>query len=72
MENNTITVEATCGMCRQTKALQLPASGYAAYKAGMLIQRAMPSVPEGDRELLISQICGPCFDKLFEEDEDAQ
>ena len=67
MENNTITVEATCMMCQQTKTLQLPASGYAAYKAGMLIQRAMPSVPEGDRELLISQTCGPCFDKLFEE-----
>ena len=67
MENNTITIEATCMMCQKTKELKLPASGYAAYKAGMLIQRAMPSVPEGDRELLISQTCGPCFDKLFEE-----
>lgn len=71
MENNTITIEVTCMMCRQMKALQLPVSGYAAYKAGMLIQRAMPSVPDGDRELLISQTCGPCFDALFEEGDDA-
>ena len=71
MTTETITVEATCMMCRKTKALKLPASGYAAYKSGVLIQRAMPTVPEGDRELLISQTCGPCFDKLFEGSDDA-
>ena len=66
--STTITIEAACGMCKQSKMLILPASGWAAYQAGMLIQRALPSVPEGDRELLISQTCGPCFDKLFDEE----
>lgn len=68
MDSSTITIEATCGMCKQTKTLILPASGYAAYKRGMVIQRALPSVSEGDRELLISETCGPCFDKLFDEE----
>jgi|JI10StandDraft_1071094.scaffolds.fasta_scaffold620408_3 hypothetical protein len=69
MDSNTITIEATCGMCQQTKTLTLPASGWIAYKSGVLIQRALPSVSEGDRELLISQTCGPCFDKLFDEED---
>ena len=68
MSETTVIVDVTCMMCKQTKTLALPAYGYAAYKSGVLIQRAMPTVPACDRELLISQTCGPCFDKLFDED----
>jgi hypothetical protein len=41
----------------------------AAYEAGELIQRAMPDVSEDERELLISGVCGQCFDELFKEAE---
>jgi len=33
---------------------------------GMHIQNAFPYLDSGQREILISGICGPCFDKIFE------
>ena len=35
-----------------------------------LIQNAMPNLSADDRELLISGICGPCFDKMFPPEEE--
>ena len=34
-----------------------------------LRQSAMPNVPADERELLISGICGPCFDAMFREED---
>ena len=38
--------------------------------AGAHIQRAYKSLTADERELLISGTCGPCFDSLFEKDEE--
>ena len=38
------------------------------WEDGELIQDAMPYLSAGERELLISGVCGKCFDKMFEED----
>jgi hypothetical protein len=35
------------------------------WEGGELIQNAMPYVSAGDRELMISGTCGPCFDEMF-------
>jgi hypothetical protein len=32
------------------------------------IQNALPNISDNDRELLLSGICGECFDKIFEEE----
>jgi len=42
------------------------------YKAGELIQNALPELSEDYRELLITNTCGECFDKMFEDDEESE
>lgn len=59
--------EVTCNMCKTTKVIVVPKDGYKRWISGECIQNAMPSVKAEDRELLISGICGKCFDSLFEE-----
>ena len=36
-------------------------------KSGKLIQNFFPKLTPGEREILISGICGKCFDKMFPE-----
>lgn len=58
-----------CGVCHKTKHVTAPAEQFAAFDRGVFAQRAFPGMSEDDRELLISQTCGPCFDALFDEDQ---
>lgn len=61
----------TCRHCGRSVPVDLPLEGYLAWRHGLMhIQDAMPQVPAGDRELLKSGICEPCFDKLFKEDDE--
>lgn len=65
----TLEVEVTCIVCGTTKKIQVPESGFKAwYNRGVLIQSAMPSVPAEDREMMMSQICGKCFEEMFADD----
>jgi hypothetical protein len=52
-------------MCHKRYPVSAPAEQFAAWEAGVLAQRAFPGMSEDDRELLISQTCGPCFDEMF-------
>jgi hypothetical protein len=63
-------VERRCMRCGQVKSIALPDAGFAAWQAGELIQVALPTVSADDRELLISGICGPCFDAMFPDEDD--
>jgi len=38
---------------------------YTSWENGELIQTAMPYLSAGEREVLISGMCGPCFDNMF-------
>ena len=38
---------------------------YTSWENGALIQTAMPYLSADEREVLISGMCGPCFDNLF-------
>jgi hypothetical protein len=40
------------------------------WKDGELIQDAMPYLSADEREILISNICGLCFEQMFGEGED--
>lgn len=57
-----------CRQCKSLVRLAMPESGWQAYKAGELIQRALPTLTADEREILISGFCGPCYDKLFDDD----
>lgn len=59
-----VVLEATCSMCKKTKRIIVDPTGYHKWLNGTLIQNALPDVPSQDRELLISGICGSCFDNL--------
>lgn len=57
-----------CKICKREIHILVPRGGYSLWARGLKsIQEAMPQLSEDDRELLISNICGRCFDKLFEE-----
>lgn len=58
-------VARRCVMCQLPYYLNVPTEGLQTWKAGTLIQTALPSLDDGDRELLITGICEPCFDMLF-------
>jgi hypothetical protein len=61
----------TCVECDKLYEFDVDPVAYARWQRGMLIQQAFPDLPASLRELMISQICGTCFDKLFDEaDED--
>ncbi|MCA1807330.1 MAG: hypothetical protein LC687_05720 [Actinobacteria bacterium] len=55
-----------CAQCDTLYYLELPYDGYLAWRyEGKLLQHALPNTPVADRELLLSQTCGPCYDALF-------
>jgi hypothetical protein len=54
-----------CRMCKKHKRLEVTHEEYKQYDKGAMIQDAFPTMDAGDRELLISGICGPCFDSMF-------
>ncbi|MCU1326627.1 MAG: hypothetical protein JWN34_1997 [Bryobacterales bacterium] len=70
LPDGTTIISATCVDCNQAKQFTVPSASYDAWANGAHIQDAMPEVPEGERELLISGICGTCFDALFADDDE--
>lgn len=57
-----------CISCKKVKSVSCTDVEYDNWQNGQLIQKAMPNVHADEIVLLISGICGPCFDKLFKED----
>jgi len=65
-----VIIKKTCFQCKKEHELHLPETGYNAWQEGAYIQDAMPQVSADDRELLISGICGKCFDGLFADEDE--
>jgi hypothetical protein len=64
----TITYRATCPLCGNRDSVEVPSMGYARWRAGALIQDAMPQLSADERELLISGTCRTCWDEYFYDD----
>ena len=60
-----------CMVCKQPTKIKIDPQQLRKWTSGeRSIQAALPSLTAGERELLISKICEPCYDKMFEgEDE---
>lgn len=58
-----------CAECHEATILHLPFNDVARWRGGELIQRVFPQLSEDVRELMISGICGKCFDQLFDGEE---
>lgn len=66
LEGN-VTIIKKCISCNTITTITVTASQHYRWQHGELIQRVMPELSEDDRELLISGMCGNCFDNLFNE-----
>ena len=69
-EGDRTIIFAVCTDCGQHKLFSVLTAHYDAWINGQVIQAALPEVSVDDRELLISGTCGPCFDKLFADEDD--
>ena len=69
MKDQFVTLHKQCISCHENFAVSVPAEGYVKWQKGDLIQDAMPEVSVADRELLISGVCGKCFDMMFPDSE---
>ena len=58
-------LHVTCRRCRDVKPVKLDVDMLKVWKAGMYVQDAFPALSPGERELLISGTCEPCFDRMF-------
>ena len=58
-----------CRWCDNTMTMKVIPVDYARWMSGTLIQKAMPYLTDDEREMLISQTCGPCWDKITGSDE---
>jgi hypothetical protein len=59
-----------CPQCGKAWNVKIPRIEAQTYLQGVHIQRAMPSLPPADRELLLSGMCEPCWNQMFEEMEE--
>jgi len=58
-----------CISCRETKTFRLNKEKFSEWRHGALIQDAFPELSMGERELLISGVCGSCFNKMYKLEE---
>jgi hypothetical protein len=61
----------TCRECGETKILFLRLQDLQRWKSGEVIQRVFPDLSQSDRELMMSGICGECFDDFFEQEKES-
>jgi hypothetical protein len=55
-----------CNVCAADHIIFVKMHDYIEWKNGAgFIQDLMPYLSDSDRELLISGVCGPCFDSMF-------
>lgn len=59
-------VEVTCRACGKTQKIDVDPAGFKKFEEGIMsIKDALPGLTPGQREMLLSQICEECFDKMF-------
>ena len=62
-------ISCKCRICKEERIVKVSEQSLKLWKSGMHIQDAMPEVSVDDREMLMSQICPTCWDRLFGEEE---
>ena len=59
-----LTITRNCPFCNVSQTKEFDEEQYHKYKAGTLIQDAMPNVSADDREFLITGICPKCWNSI--------
>ena len=55
----------SCQDCGKVVELELSQEQIDRYNSGVLAQNAFPHLTPDEREIIISGICGECFDNMF-------
>lgn len=63
-------ITKNCVCCKSPVIIPVDPTGYARWQGGDLIQDALPELSAASREMLISSICEPCFDRMFAESDE--
>lgn len=67
--NSDLSLSVQCRKCLKVVCLTVGDRDLANWQNGQSIQNAMPYLTPDEREILISGICGPCFDAMFSSEE---
>ena len=65
---HTYDLHYVCCECQRPVVVNVNADDWEAWQSGELLQNVMPYLSADEREIMISGICGDCFDKLFPPD----
>ena len=57
----------TCNTCGKSRTISLDIHEYKSWKNGKCIQQAFPEIDTNTRELMISGMCGKCFEAMCKE-----
>ena len=63
--NNTIILEVACPVCGKVSEISVEVNDYIDWQNGKLTQNAFPYLSASEREMLISGVCGDCWDNMF-------
>ena len=70
INTNSTPFHRNCNTCGREVKMLVDSQDLVAWMEGELIQNAMPYLTPDERELLISGICGTCFDDMFPPEND--
>jgi hypothetical protein len=62
---NLISFEIKCVVCDTKHTIMVTDVDVADWQDGMFAQDAFPYLTADERELILSQTCGSCFDKIY-------
>lgn len=60
-----LTIGLRCYQCEQEHSVTVPETGFSRWRAGALIQSAMPELSPMDREKLMTGMCEACQRAFF-------
>ena len=66
IDETTAVIDIACLECNTNHTVVLDKERYIKWQTGTRIQEAFHEIDVDTRELLISGICGSCFDDLFD------
>lgn len=69
MAKPTISLELTCKFCDYCVVREVPEEAIQRWKQGVHIQYALSMLPASEREMLMTRICGRCWDVMFKEED---
>jgi hypothetical protein len=63
-----VDVPLTCDRCGKRVTIPVDRDALQRWQHGELIQKALPELTPGQREMFISGLCEACFDEVCSED----